>query len=210
MIKPIVWQGDAHVWGLARQRVFRWPQERPAALIQGRWRPLSLSGPRRDVDGPRGDMSGRVLVIDDDEITRELFGSLLRKAGHKVWELPSPIGATRMILTERIDVAVLDVFMPEMDGDKSAKMLRENPRLQDLSLVLASSCSVDELRSVAARVRADGVVSKADARTSLVPVVQRLLARRRPGGDAPSSRRPLNDCAAVSVAPRRGTSRPAR
>ena len=59
-------------------------------------------------------MVSRVLLIDDDDIAREYLASLLRDAGHEVFELPSPIGATRTILSEGIEAVVLDVIMPDM------------------------------------------------------------------------------------------------
>ena len=123
-------------------------------------------------------MVSRVLLIDDDDVAREFLADLLREAGHVVFELPSPIGATRTILSEAIEAVVLDVFMPDMDGDKSAKMLRENSRLAGLAIVLVSGSELDKLEEIAARVKADGVVRKADARTTLVPTVQAALRWR--------------------------------
>lgn len=120
-------------------------------------------------------MPARILLIDDDDIARELLSSLLVTAGHRVWELPSPIGATRTILSERIDIVILDIFMPQMDGDKSAKMLRENPRLHDLGIILISSCEEERLRRLADRVGADAIVSKSEARAKLVQVVSRVM-----------------------------------
>lgn len=120
-------------------------------------------------------MTDRVLLIDDDAVAREFLASLLKEAGYQVFELPSPIGATRTILSERIDVVVLDIFMPQMDGDKSAKMLRENARLSGLSIVLVSSSEPAKLQQIAQRVKADAVVCKADARTSLVSTVRAAL-----------------------------------
>ncbi len=121
----------------------------------------------------------RVLLIDDDDITREFLASLLRDGGYDVTELPSPIGATRTIISERIDIVVLDIFMPQMDGDKSAKMLRENPRLQGLAIVLVSSCEPPKLQEIAARVKADAIVPKAEARHELVAAVNRIALRAR-------------------------------
>jgi CheY-like chemotaxis protein len=124
-------------------------------------------------------MPARILLIDDDDIARELLSSLLVAAGHQVWELPSPIGATRTILSERIEIVILDIFMPQMDGDKSAKMLRENPRLHDLGIILISSCEEERLRNLADRVGADAVVPKAEARAKLVQVVNRVMRAPR-------------------------------
>jgi two-component system OmpR family response regulator len=128
-------------------------------------------------------MVSRVLLIDDDDIAREYLASLLRDAGHEVFELPSPIGATRTILSEGIEAVILDVFMPDMDGDKSAKMLRENSRLSALAIVLVSSSEPEKLREIAERVKADAVVCKADARANLVSTVRaaiRARSRNRP------------------------------
>jgi CheY-like chemotaxis protein len=124
-------------------------------------------------------IASRVLLIDDDDITREFLASLLRDAGHEVSELPSPIGATRTILSERIDIVILDIFMPQMDGDKSAKMLRENPRLEGLAIVLVSSCDPRKLQEIATRVKADAIVPKSEARVDLVPAVNRIALRAR-------------------------------
>jgi DNA-binding response OmpR family regulator len=123
-------------------------------------------------------MGSRVLLIDDDDVAREFLAELLREAGHEVFELPSPIGATRTILSEGIEAVVLDVFMPDMDGDKSAKMLRENSRLAGLAIILISGSELGKLEEIAARVKADAVVCKSDARTTLVPTVQSALRRR--------------------------------
>lgn len=126
----------------------------------------------------RPQMVSRVLLIDDDDIAREYLASLMRDAGHEVFELPSPIGATRTILSEGIEAVVLDVFMPDMDGDKSAKMLRENSRLSALAIVLVSSSEPEKLREIAERVKADAIVCKADARTNLVSTVRAAIRAR--------------------------------
>src|SRR6187549_1659892 len=120
----------------------------------------------------------RALVIDDDEIARELLVSVLRGGGYEIFELPSPIGATQIILREHIDIVVLDVMMPALSGDKLAHMLRSNPRLKGLLIVLVSSCSIEELKQLAANVKADAVVSKRDVRNSLLSAIERAKAAR--------------------------------
>src|SRR5215470_10250121 len=118
----------------------------------------------------------RILVIDDDEIARELVVSILRDGGYETFELSSPIGASQMISREKIDLLVLDIMMPGLSGDKLAKMLRANPRLGRIGIVLVSSCSIAELEAVAASVRADAVVLKPEIRQKLLPALMRLRA----------------------------------
>jgi CheY-like chemotaxis protein len=118
----------------------------------------------------------RVLLVDDDEVVLTLLSSLLNDAQHVVHTLPSAIGVTRALLAHQIDVVAIDITMPSLPGDKLAALLRQNPRLKSLGVVLISSRPADELEAIAKQVAADAVVSKGDARTKLVAAVE-LAAR---------------------------------
>jgi CheY-like chemotaxis protein len=115
----------------------------------------------------------RVLVIDDDDIARMAMVDLLESAGHQVSDLPSPIGATQKLLQEQIDVVVLDVMMPSLRGDKLANLLRKNPRLQHLGVILVTGALPDELQEVAGQVEAHAVIEKARIDEALVDAVNR-------------------------------------
>ena len=115
----------------------------------------------------------RVLVIDDDDIARMAMVDLLESAGHHVSDLPSPIGATQKLLQEQIDVVVLDVMMPSLRGDKLANLLRKNPRLQHLGVILVTGALPDELQEVAGQVEAHAVIEKARIDEALVDAVNR-------------------------------------
>lgn len=121
----------------------------------------------------------KVLVIDDDEIARELLVSTLEGAGHQVFELPSAIGATRVIYAEGVDAVVVDVMLPDISGDKLARVLRQNAKGPCLAIVLVSSQSTEELQILAASVKADAVVTKRDIRARLVSAVARAHELRR-------------------------------
>jgi CheY-like chemotaxis protein len=116
----------------------------------------------------------RVLVIDDDDIARELVASTLQNDGHTVFSLPSAIGATREIFQNSIDAVVLDVVMPNIDGDKLARLLRQNSKGKGLAIVLVSSRPIDELRALAVSAQADAVVSKSEIRSQLAETLRRV------------------------------------
>jgi eukaryotic-like serine/threonine-protein kinase len=120
--------------------------------------------------------SNVALVIDDDDIARELIVSVLQEGGYETFDLPSPIGATQIILERGVGVVVVDLLMPAISGDKLVKMLRSNPRLNGLFVMLVSSCDLAQLHGAAASSKADAVVPKADIRTKLLPQLSR--ARR--------------------------------
>jgi CheY-like chemotaxis protein len=118
-----------------------------------------------------------VLIIDDRDEAREFMSRLLTEAGFEVFEQGSPIGATRVIIRHGIRVVVIDVNMPAMRGDKLAQLFRENPRFQNLGLVLVSGEQEEELQRIGQEVGADAVVTKASMTTALAAEVQRIAAR---------------------------------
>jgi CheY-like chemotaxis protein len=120
----------------------------------------------------------RVLVIDDDEIVREVMCDLLRTRGCEVFDSGSAIGVTRTVGEQNIDVVVLDVMMPGLSGDKLAKLLRENPRMPMLTIVLVSGTDSSNLEEIAMNVKADAVVSKSDIHRELAMVVVSAHRRR--------------------------------
>ncbi len=123
----------------------------------------------------------KVLIIDDDEIARELLASTLQYADFEIHELPSPIGATKLLVDNKIDAVVLDVMMPEINGDKLAKLLRANSRLQRLGIVLVSSMAPHDLEILKIQSRANAIVEKSRIRADLPRAVRLAIDQARGG-----------------------------
>jgi CheY-like chemotaxis protein len=127
-----------------------------------------------------------VLIVDDDDLVRTQLKGLLTQSRYTVHELPSAIGVTRAILQHKIDVVAIDIMMPSLSGDKLAQLLRQNPRLSSLAVILISSRPSEELAELARAVGADATVNKADVRAKFVPAIE-AAARRRMRGLVPAS-----------------------
>lgn len=127
----------------------------------------------------------KILVIDDDDIAREVLCSTLKAAGHETFELQSSIGATRCIFEQRVDAVVIDVMMPTINGDKLARVFRNNAHGDQLGIVLVSGRSTEELRPLTALAQADAIVSKVDVPRGLVAAVERAVERRLGSGRGP-------------------------
>ena len=119
----------------------------------------------------------RVLVIDDTEVSRMAIAEVLAAAGCQVLQLAAAIGATRMIMQHKVQAAVIDVAMPGLSGDKLITLLRDNPRLRDLAIIVVSARSAEELEAIRAATGADGAVDKARLATELWPMLERILLR---------------------------------
>jgi signal transduction histidine kinase/CheY-like chemotaxis protein len=93
----------------------------------------------------------RVLVIDDDEISRYLVRSHLAGAAFDVREAVGPVEGLRDARAERPDAIVLDLVMPEMSGFDVLARLKEDPATMDIPVVVLTSktLSDDERRRLA-------------------------------------------------------------
>jgi DNA-binding response OmpR family regulator len=120
----------------------------------------------------------RILIIDDDEIIRELLCGTLKRVGHDVYELASAMGVARAIFEYDIDAVVVDLNLPDIDGDKLARALRQHVRGPSLGIVLISGLSLDELTPLALIAQADSVLSKANIRAGLEPAIMQACQRR--------------------------------
>src|SRR5262249_46288290 len=92
----------------------------------------------------------------------------------------SPIGATTTVLSEKIEVVVIDVLMPTMNGDKLAKLMRGHPQLQRLGVVLVSASEGRAMRALAADIPA-AFIGKSQVRTKLAQVVAMFGERPKEG-----------------------------
>jgi signal transduction histidine kinase/DNA-binding response OmpR family regulator len=104
--------------------------------------PVSAAPPearRRDVAGVQPELRGkRLLVVDDNATNRRVLALQAGKWGMAVRDTASPLEALMLVEAgERLDVAILDMHMPEMDGLALARRIRA--ARSDLPLVLFSS-----------------------------------------------------------------------
>ena len=79
----------------------------------------------------------QILVVDDDKNTRRLFRAVLESAGYRVCTAENGEDALSVLDREYIDLVVLDVMMPKMDGYAFTKTLRENQN--DLPILMVSA-----------------------------------------------------------------------
>ncbi len=121
----------------------------------------------------------RAFVVDDDDIARELICSTLRRAGYDTFELSSPTGATQCVFEQQIDIAVLDVLLPAVNGNRIAELLSATPAGERLVIALVSSRPLTELEALAQEAGADTIVSKRDIRQELVRRVGQSVKERR-------------------------------
>jgi class 3 adenylate cyclase len=91
--------------------------------------------------------SGTLLVVDDNRVNRLLLGRALEQLGHTVRFAENGKEALEALRQRRVDLILLDIEMPEMDGYQALAALAADPQLRDIPVVMMSS--VEEVDSVA-------------------------------------------------------------
>ena len=117
-----------------------------------------------------------VLVLDDSEICIELVRYALEEAGFGVEGTTSALGFTKLVNQVRPDVALVDVSMPALSGDKLVEILLRSGR-HTCAILLHSDRPAEELRRLAHVCGATGYVQKAPECAGLVTAVRRALPR---------------------------------
>ena len=120
--------------------------------------------------------SGRVLVVDDSKVVRQLIRVNLELDGFEVMTASDGAECLEVVRLFRPDVITLDVVMPRLDGLGTVDRLRLDPVTWDIPLVVVSA-SVGGGRRLPEGV--DAVVAKPFEPAELVILVRRLCEERR-------------------------------
>jgi class 3 adenylate cyclase/CheY-like chemotaxis protein len=89
---------------------------------------------------------GAILVVDDDEGNREILARRLRRQGYRVEVAAGGRQALGTLGATAVDLVLLDVMMPDMDGYAVLQRLKADARLRDIPVLMISA--LDELDSV--------------------------------------------------------------
>ncbi|WP_427919994.1 response regulator [Streptomyces sp. cg40] len=122
--------------------------------------------------------SGRVLVVDDNKVIRQLIRVNLELEGLEVVTAADGAECLDVIHQVRPDVVTLDVVMPRLDGLRTAARLRSDPRTRDLPLAIVSACTQHEVDS-GLDVGVDAFLAKPFEPSELIALVRQLIERGR-------------------------------
>ncbi|MFF9121138.1 response regulator [Streptomyces massasporeus] len=126
-------------------------------------------------------VSGRVLVVDDNKVIRQLIRVNLELEGLEVVTAADGAECLDVVHQVRPDVVTLDVVMPRLDGLRTAARLRADPRTRDMPLAIVSACGHPEIEA-GLEVGIDAFLSKPFEPAELVQMVRQLVERARGGG----------------------------
>ncbi|MBN1360876.1 MAG: response regulator [Sedimentisphaerales bacterium] len=125
-----------------------------------------------------------ILVVDDEEDIRELVQLNLSREGYKTLPCETGEEALDQARSRRPDAIVLDLMLPGMDGLEVCKRLKNDPKTQQIPLIMLTAKGEEADIVAGLEVGADDYVTKPFSGKVLVARVRRLLRRRPEGADA--------------------------
>lgn len=117
-----------------------------------------------------------VLVVDDDESSREISRRILSKRGYSVICADDGESGIELARKQHPDIIVLDILMPGMDGWQVLERLREIPETADIPIILQSMLSEREL---GLSLGANDYLTKPVDNSDLPNAVRKLLPKLR-------------------------------
>lgn len=103
---------------------------------------------------------GSILVVEDNEDNLELVCFLLEQAGFEVLQATDGRAGLDLALLHTPDMVLLDMSIPEVDGWKVARQLKDNPETQKIIIVALTGHTAPGDRMRALNAGCDGYISK--------------------------------------------------
>jgi two-component system alkaline phosphatase synthesis response regulator PhoP len=125
----------------------------------------------------------RVLVVDDDREIVRLVRAYLEQAGYQVFVAHEGEAALHVIRSERPDLVVLDLMLPGRNGWDITRIIRGDPTLSDLPIIMLTARVEDTDRILGLELGADDYITKPFNPREVVARARAVL-RRTAGGFA--------------------------
>ncbi len=116
-----------------------------------------------------------ILVVDDDRHTRMLMEAILRAENYTVYSAENGAAALKLMDKHHIDLVVLDIMMPKMDGYEFTRLLRETDNNLPILMVSAKQLPADKRRGFL--VGTDDYITKPIDEEEMLLRIKALLRR---------------------------------
>ena len=85
------------------------------------------------------DRGTTLLVVDDNESNRDMLSRRLQRKGYRVLTAADGEQALALVADEHVDLVLLDIMMPQMDGWEVLKLLRVDDETSDIPVAMLSA-----------------------------------------------------------------------
>lgn len=119
--------------------------------------------------------SPKILVVDDEPVSLMLLDTILRRSNFDVTTAASAQDALNLLNNEAIDLMILDLLMPDMDGLTLLKHLRGETKFEKLPIIVFTAVNQSRIREEAFQKGATTFLTKPVSSRELTRVVSKHL-----------------------------------
>jgi chemosensory pili system protein ChpA (sensor histidine kinase/response regulator) len=145
----------------------------PGTLVRAQRPPEAA----RTVPQPKAAAQLTALVVDDSITMRRVTQRLLERRGAKVFTARDGLDAITVLQEHTVDVILLDIEMPRMDGYQFATHVRNDPKHKHLPIVMITSRSGEKHRAKAIEIGVNDYLSKPYQESQLIAAIEALVGR---------------------------------
>lgn len=142
---------------------------------------------------PEHTSPARILVADDDRVTREYVGGLLRGNGMDVRTAPDGREALEIARGGEVDLVLLDVMMPGLDGIDCCRLIKSMTQETFLPVILLTAKADPKSRVEGLRIGADDYLGKPFDERELLARVHGMLRIKKMHDDVRAARERLEE-----------------
>jgi two-component system cell cycle response regulator len=121
-------------------------------------------------------MERTILLIEDDPLSARLVDLILKSEGHRVIMAQDGPQGLEIAQRTRLDLVLLDLMLPGIDGFEVLRRLRADPKTADVKVVVVSAKSQPADKERAAELGIDYYLTKPYRKVELLEVVRSLLS----------------------------------
>jgi two-component system cell cycle response regulator len=118
----------------------------------------------------------RILVGDADPDTLTILSRYLQREGFVAIEAPSGADCLRIVQESSVDVILLDLMMPEMDGFQVCEALKRNPETAEIPIILVTARDDIDARAEGIRIGVSEFLPKPFSRRQLISRISSQLS----------------------------------
>lgn len=122
-------------------------------------------------------MKGKILVVEDEGTTRTLLMGALEKAGYEVVQAKDGEEAYQIARIVKPDLIISDVIMPEMDGSRLIKQIRESEFGKKILLIIMTSRN--QMQDYFEMMDVDDFITKPFDPQDVIARVERVFAKAK-------------------------------
>ncbi len=120
----------------------------------------------------------RVMVVDDEPFILRSLVYVLKKEGYDVTSAEDGNDALAMIRQSKPEILFLDVMMPKMDGFELCRIIKSDPDLREIYVILLTAKGQAKDRECATQAGADEYITKPFRPSLVIEKVRSLLASK--------------------------------